>query len=160
MLGLVCATPKHRSESSDGERHRPQKIRHKPSTHYPLAALAHNPKEAVKTASLSMSGHQRQAPTKIKLNGDKSENKSTEKSAEKEKTLSESAAEYCENRNKKVEFGEVELITGEEEETNAFQMSAKVWIICFWANLDLFHKLHIPTSLCNLLAFLWDLDQL
>jgi len=60
--------------------------------------------------------------------GDKSENKSTEKSAEKEKTLSESAAEYCENRNKKVEFGEVELITGEEEETNAFQMSAKLYM--------------------------------
>ena len=59
---------------------------------------------------------------------DKSENKQTEKS-EKEKTLSESAAEYCENRNRKVEFGEVELITGEEEETNAFQMSAKVFSI-------------------------------
>ena len=72
--------------------------------------------------------------------GDKSENKSTEKSAEKEKTLSESAAEYCENRNKKVEFGEVELITGEEEETNAFQMSAKVLIIYFFANLDLFSQ--------------------
>jgi Ran-binding protein 3 len=60
--------------------------------------------------------------------GEKSDNKSTEKSAEKEKTLSESAAEYCENRNKKVEFGEVELITGEEEETNAFQMSAKLYM--------------------------------
>jgi len=59
---------------------------------------------------------------------DKSEIKSTEKSIEKEKTLSESAAEYCENRNKKIEFGEVELITGEEEETNAFQMSAKLYI--------------------------------
>ena len=59
---------------------------------------------------------------------DKLENKQTEKS-EKEKTLSESAAEYCENRNRKVEFGEVELITGEEEETNAFQMSAKVFSI-------------------------------
>ena len=45
---------------------------------------------------------------------------------ERSKTLSESAAEYCENRNKKVEFGEVELITGEENETNVCHMSAKV----------------------------------
>ena len=96
---------------------------------------------------------------KTEGDGDKSDNKSTEKSAEKEKTLSESAAEYCENRNKKVEFGEVELITGEEEETNAFQMSAKVWIIYFCANLDLFHKLHSLTSMCQLLALTWDLDQ-
>merc|ERR1711997_494194 len=59
---------------------------------------------------------------------DKAEIKLTEKTTEKEKTLSESAAEYCENRNKKVEFGEVELITGEEEETNAFQMSAKLYM--------------------------------
>jgi len=59
---------------------------------------------------------------------DKAEIKLTEKNTEKEKTLSESAAEYCENRNKKVEFGEVELITGEEEETNAFQMSAKLYM--------------------------------
>ena len=48
---------------------------------------------------------------------------------EKTKTLSESAAEYFDTRNKKVEYGEVELITGEENEINAFQMSAKVKII-------------------------------
>merc|ERR1739838_307624 len=54
--------------------------------------------------------------------------KLTKKTTEKEKTLSESAAEYCENRNKKVEFGEVELITGEEEENNVFQMSAKLYM--------------------------------
>lgn len=47
-------------------------------------------------------------------------------STDKQKTLSESAAEYCETRNKKKDFGEVELITGEESETNVFQMGAKV----------------------------------
>ena len=47
---------------------------------------------------------------------------------EKTKTLSESAAEYCETRNRKVEYNEVELITGEEDESNVFQMSAKVTI--------------------------------
>ena len=47
---------------------------------------------------------------------------------EKTKTLSESAAEYCETRNRKVEYNEVELITGEEDESNVFQMSAKVKI--------------------------------
>ena len=26
-------------------------------------------------------------------------------------------------------------------------------------NLDLFHKLHRLTSMCQLLAFIWDLDQ-
>ena len=45
---------------------------------------------------------------------------------EKTKTLSEAAAEYCETRNRKVEYNEVELITGEEDESNVFQMSAKV----------------------------------
>jgi len=59
---------------------------------------------------------------------DKAEIKLAEKTTEKEKTLSESAAEYIENRNKKVELGEVELITGEEEETNVCQMSAKLYI--------------------------------
>ena len=47
---------------------------------------------------------------------------------EKTKTLSEAAAEYCETRNRKVEYNEVELITGEEDESNVFQMSAKVKI--------------------------------
>merc|ERR1711983_162925 len=47
---------------------------------------------------------------------------------EKTKTLSESAAEYCETRNRKVEYNEVELITGEEDESNVFQMSAKLHI--------------------------------
>ena len=42
------------------------------------------------------------------------------------KSLTESAAEYCETRNKKVELSEVELITGEESEANVCQMSAKV----------------------------------
>ena len=52
----------------------------------------------------------------------------TSSSADKEKTktLSEAAAEYCETRNRKVEYNEVELITGEEDESNVFQMSAKV----------------------------------
>ena len=66
----------------------------------------------------------------------KAEIKFTEKNVEKEKTLSESAAEYCENRNKKVEIGEVEVITGEEEETNVFQMSARVRdvsILCYFS---------------------------
>lgn len=45
---------------------------------------------------------------------------------EKTKTLTESAAEYVESRSKKVDFSDVELITGEENEVNAFQMSAKV----------------------------------
>merc|ERR1711894_657344 len=47
---------------------------------------------------------------------------------EKTKTLSEAAAEYCETRNRKVEYNEVELITGEEDESNVFQMSAKLHI--------------------------------
>ena len=51
---------------------------------------------------------------------------STASDQEKAKSLSESAAKYCESRSKKVELGEVELITGEENEANVFQMSAKV----------------------------------
>ena len=46
------------------------------------------------------------------------------------KSLTESAAEYCETRNKKVELSEVELITGEESEANVCQMSAKVCVKC------------------------------
>lgn len=44
------------------------------------------------------------------------------------KSLTESAAEYCETRNKKVELSEVELITGEESEANVCQMSAKLYL--------------------------------
>ena len=42
------------------------------------------------------------------------------------KSLTESAAEYCESRSKKVELTEVDLITGEESEANVCQMNAKV----------------------------------
>ena len=45
------------------------------------------------------------------------------------KSLTESAAEYCETRSKKVELTEVELITGEESEANVCQMNGKVWKI-------------------------------
>jgi hypothetical protein len=47
-------------------------------------------------------------------------------SGEKAKTLSEAAAEYCESHAKKLEYEEVETFTGEENEVNAVQMSAKV----------------------------------
>ena len=45
------------------------------------------------------------------------------------KSLTESAAEYCESRSKKVELTEVDLITGEESEANVCQMNGKVWKI-------------------------------
>ena len=74
---------------------------------------------------------------------------STEGNGDKEraKTLSESAAEYCENRHKKVEFGEVELITGEENETNVFQMSSKV-IFLFFFIARMFKKHLFLPALC------------
>ena len=53
----------------------------------------------------------------------------TSSDKDKTKTLSEAAAEYCETRNRKVEYNEVELITGEEDESNVFQMSAKVILL-------------------------------
>ena len=56
---------------------------------------------------------------------------------EKTKTLSEAAAEYCETRNRKVEYNEVELITGEEDESNVFQMSAKVSLEYFFKSKNL-----------------------
>jgi len=44
------------------------------------------------------------------------------------KSLTESAAEYCETRSKKVELTEVELITGEESEANVCQMNGKLYL--------------------------------
>jgi len=44
------------------------------------------------------------------------------------KSLTESAAEYCESRSKKVELTEVDLITGEESEANVCQMNAKLYL--------------------------------
>lgn len=44
------------------------------------------------------------------------------------KSLTESAAEYCESRSKKVELTEVDLITGEESEANVCQMNGKLYL--------------------------------
>ena len=53
----------------------------------------------------------------------------TENDEAPKKSLTESAAEYCETRKKKpVEVSNVELITGEESEANVCQLNAKVRI--------------------------------
>lgn len=44
------------------------------------------------------------------------------------KTLTESAAEYIENHAKKPKYEEVALVTGEEDEANAIQISAKLYL--------------------------------
>jgi Ran-binding protein 3 len=44
------------------------------------------------------------------------------------KTLSESAAEYCESHSQKRKFEEVKLVTGEENEVNVMQIGAKLHV--------------------------------